>query len=279
LICIRPTCGHLPLHQQALAWGVNKKVKLVQLADNFMPSSGSLSSHKTPIVHQPHQRPWRRVVSTMKKTLRWTAMSATAFAPRPVAMAGGLDRLRLRVLRRCLPAGWRRTTRLTWPRWSSAMRACRRPGVSRGPQVPAGHRRPGARHPVGADLRRTHLAGGGRGVGHAVGAGGVVAGAAGGFSWRLDRCRADAPVRRDAVLPGHSGGPADCGCGPRAVPQCARVAGVWRADLFHLAHRLGAVRAHGARLHAGGAQQGIRAGGARDGRAPLRIMRGMCCPT
>jgi peptide/nickel transport system substrate-binding protein len=29
--------GHLPLHQQALAWGVSNKVKLVQLADNFMP--------------------------------------------------------------------------------------------------------------------------------------------------------------------------------------------------------------------------------------------------
>ncbi|MBI5907224.1 MAG: ABC transporter substrate-binding protein, partial [Burkholderiales bacterium] len=29
--------GHLPLHQQALAWGVSKKVALVQLADNFMP--------------------------------------------------------------------------------------------------------------------------------------------------------------------------------------------------------------------------------------------------
>ena len=28
--------GHLPLHQQALAWGVNKKVELVQLADNYM---------------------------------------------------------------------------------------------------------------------------------------------------------------------------------------------------------------------------------------------------
>jgi peptide/nickel transport system substrate-binding protein len=28
--------GHLPLHQQALAWGVSKKVTLVQLADNFM---------------------------------------------------------------------------------------------------------------------------------------------------------------------------------------------------------------------------------------------------
>ncbi|MBX9612529.1 MAG: ABC transporter substrate-binding protein [Burkholderiales bacterium] len=29
--------GHLPLHQQALAWGVSKKVKLVQMADNSMP--------------------------------------------------------------------------------------------------------------------------------------------------------------------------------------------------------------------------------------------------
>jgi peptide/nickel transport system substrate-binding protein len=29
--------GHLPLHQQALAWGVSKKVDLVQLADNVMP--------------------------------------------------------------------------------------------------------------------------------------------------------------------------------------------------------------------------------------------------
>lgn len=29
--------GHLPLHQQALAWGISKKVKLVQMSDNFMP--------------------------------------------------------------------------------------------------------------------------------------------------------------------------------------------------------------------------------------------------
>ncbi len=29
--------GHLPLHQQALAWGVSKKVQLVQMADNSMP--------------------------------------------------------------------------------------------------------------------------------------------------------------------------------------------------------------------------------------------------
>jgi len=29
--------GHIPLHQQALAWGVSNKVELVQFADNFMP--------------------------------------------------------------------------------------------------------------------------------------------------------------------------------------------------------------------------------------------------
>ena len=29
--------GHLPLHQQALAWGLSKKVNLVQMADNYMP--------------------------------------------------------------------------------------------------------------------------------------------------------------------------------------------------------------------------------------------------
>ena len=29
--------AHLPLHQQALAWGVSKKVNLVQMGDNYMP--------------------------------------------------------------------------------------------------------------------------------------------------------------------------------------------------------------------------------------------------
>jgi peptide/nickel transport system substrate-binding protein len=29
--------GHIPLHQQALAWAMRKNVSLVQLADNFMP--------------------------------------------------------------------------------------------------------------------------------------------------------------------------------------------------------------------------------------------------
>ena len=27
--------GHIPLHQQALSWGMKKGVHLVQLADNF----------------------------------------------------------------------------------------------------------------------------------------------------------------------------------------------------------------------------------------------------
>ena len=27
--------GHIPLHQQALAWAMKKNVELVQLADNF----------------------------------------------------------------------------------------------------------------------------------------------------------------------------------------------------------------------------------------------------
>ena len=41
---------------------------------------------------------------------------------------------------------------------------------------------------------------------------------AGRLSGRLDRCRAHAPVRRDAVLPCHLGGLADCRCRSGAVP-------------------------------------------------------------
>jgi len=29
--------AYIPLHQQALAWGVSKKIRLVQMADNTMP--------------------------------------------------------------------------------------------------------------------------------------------------------------------------------------------------------------------------------------------------
>ena len=33
--------GHIPLHQQALAWGFTNKVNLVQLPNDYMASSGS----------------------------------------------------------------------------------------------------------------------------------------------------------------------------------------------------------------------------------------------
>jgi len=29
--------GHLPLHQQALAWAMKKNIDLTQLPDNYMP--------------------------------------------------------------------------------------------------------------------------------------------------------------------------------------------------------------------------------------------------
>lgn len=39
--------GHLPLHQQSLAWAMKKTVTLVQLADNFMPYKWVTLSEKT----------------------------------------------------------------------------------------------------------------------------------------------------------------------------------------------------------------------------------------
>ena len=39
--------GHLPLHQQSLAWAMKKSVTLVQLADNFMPYKWVTLSEKS----------------------------------------------------------------------------------------------------------------------------------------------------------------------------------------------------------------------------------------
>ena len=116
------------------------------------------------------------------------------------------------------------------------------------------------------------LAGGGPGVGAAVGGCGRGPGPAGGLSGRLDRCRADAPVRRDAVVP--------------AILVALLIAGVGRA-LFPNAHEslafgvliisislTGWVRYAPCALHAGGAQQRIHVQAARvTGVSPLRIMR------
>ena len=70
------------------------------------------------------------------------------------------------------------------------------------------------------------------------------------------------------------------GVGRAMFPNAPRLAGLRRAHHRHLADRLGAVRAHGARLDAGGAQQRIRAGGARHRRQAARAScSAMCCPT
>jgi peptide/nickel transport system permease protein len=82
----------------------------------------------------------------------------------------------------------------------------------------AGHRRPGPRHPVGADVRHAHLAVRGLRLGAAVDGGGRGPGAAVGLCRRQGRRLHHARVRRDAVVPGDPGGAADRRRGPRAPP-------------------------------------------------------------
>jgi ABC-type dipeptide/oligopeptide/nickel transport system permease subunit len=96
--------------------------------------------------------------------------------------------------------------------------------------LPAGHRRPGPRHPLGADVRRPHLAV--RGLASVLLS--VVwasAWAAVGLRRRQGRRLHHARVRRDAVVPGHPDRAADRRRGPRDVPERARHAGLRRADL------------------------------------------------
>ena len=69
----------------------------------------------------------------------------------------------------------------------------------------------------GHALKNTHFAGGGPGLGAHLRGGGRGAGAAGRFQGRLGGQLSHAPVRRDAVVSRHLGGPADCRRGPRAV--------------------------------------------------------------
>jgi hypothetical protein len=123
--------GHLPLHQQALAWGVGKKVKLVQLADNFMPFKWIRALMIC--APAPFRFFWLR---SARRPQAWCAglplVSYDEKNPCPLARqrcwlqlshlahghgGGGLIAL-VCVFCSCLPAGWHRTTPLTWPRWS-----------------------------------------------------------------------------------------------------------------------------------------------------------------
>ena len=51
--------GYIPLHQQSLAWGVSKKVKLAQRADNQVllywatKQESKCSSHRVPVASSP----------------------------------------------------------------------------------------------------------------------------------------------------------------------------------------------------------------------------------
>jgi peptide/nickel transport system permease protein len=107
-----------------------------------------------------------------------------------------------------LQAGWRRPTRLTWPRWSSKTPACRPLGWKAAPQVPAGHRRPG-RDILSALIygARISLVVGLASVLLSVLVG-VALGLLAGFKGGWIDAAAHAPVRCDAVFSGHFGGAA-----------------------------------------------------------------------
>ena len=195
-----------------------------------------------------------------------TATSGTASAIRRRRSSRRLIALRVRRLRRVRALG--RAAQPLRPGDAGPDRCATAAGVDRRRQhqVPARHRRSGPRHPVGADVRLAHLAVRRPGVGAAVGVDRRRPGPAGGLRRRRDRRLHHARVRRDAVVPVDPGGAADRWPRARAVPQRARVAGLLGAGLRDRADRLGAVRAHGARLDDGRAQQGVRAGGAGDRR-------------
>ena len=236
----------------------------MQLADNYMPFKWiSVKQRDARRASAP-----RQPAPSMNKPARWFDSDVGySFRTSPVAMRGRRGRLRLRLLRGVRATGSRRTTRSTSRRWNWATRACRRPGC----------RAARAKYLLGTDDQGRDILSAlmyGARISLVVGLAsvllsmliGVSAGPAGRLSRRLDRRLPHAPVRRDAVVPGHPGGAADRRRRPRAVPQRARRRGLRRADPRDLADRLGAVRAHGARLDAGRAQQGIRAGGARHRR-------------
>jgi peptide/nickel transport system permease protein len=200
--------------------------------------------------------------------LRWFDSDVGhSFRTSPVAMAAALVAF---VCLFCAPSppGWRRTTPSTSRRWNWATHGCRRRGC----------RRAAAKYLLGTDDQGRDILSAlmyGARISLIVGivavvlslaigvALGLLAGFLGGWidTFLMRLC--------DVMLsfPAHPGGAADRRRRPRLFPNAAADGGLRRADPRHHADRLGAVRPHRARLHDGGAQQGIRAGGAGHRRA------------
>ena len=126
------------------------------------------------------------------------------------------------------------------------------------------HRQPGPRHPVDHHARRAHLARRRAGLGRPRAGPGRVPRPALGLSRRPARRVHHARGRRAALLPGDPDRAADRRRGARRAadraPRRHRHPG---PGPLHRLRRLGALRAHRARLDHGRAREGIRAGGAR----------------
>ena len=162
--------------------------------------------------------------------------------------------------------------------------ACRRPGSTDGDaHLPARHRRPGPRRPLGASCtaRASRCSSASPSV--------LLSMVRRRRRWACWRATSAARstrfimrvCRRELSFPAILIALLIDGVGRALLPATRTTTlALRRADRRHRALRLGAVRAHGARLDAGRAQQGIRAGGARDRRAAARASCcATCCPT
>ena len=167
------------------------------------------------------------------------------------------------------------------PRPHGGLHAARRAEPGDRARVRARHRQPGPRHSFRHPLRLARLAARRLRVGAVLGRARGHARAGLRLSRRANRCGDHAHRRRAAVVPGDP----DRAAGVRRRPRPDR-AGAPRARRDRGPHRrhrpvaLGAIRAHRARLDPGGEEQGLRAGGARDG--PLLVRHhapATCCRT
>ena len=173
--------GHIPLHQQALAWATSKKVE---------PGPAAEQLHVLQVDHaevevgdaarslrRRHAAPARRDLASGRRrraragplgALSRRRRLALASARSPMAIGAAVVALRLHLLR-----GVRRRGRAAQPVRPGDARARRLDAAAgldggRLGQVPARHRRAGPRRPLGADVRRAHLALRRRRVGAAV---------------------------------------------------------------------------------------------------------------